>query len=70
MYKDEQDNENLLENLKNSRVRWIIPAKKTLVLLVKFFTTSIGKFEAKLEFESFFSIKPYCLSVTGVSDFP
>ena len=39
MYKDEQDGENLMEGLDGSRVRWIIPAKRTLVLLVKFFST-------------------------------
>lgn len=39
MYKDEQEGENLLENMDSSRVRWIIPAKRTLVLIVKFFST-------------------------------
>ena len=48
-----------MENLDSSKVRWIIPAKKTLVLVVKFFTTQVGKFDTKLEFESFFSIKQY-----------
>jgi hypothetical protein len=44
-----------------NRVRWIIPAKRTLVLVVKFFSTQVGKFDSKLEFESFYSIKPYNL---------
>lgn len=57
MYKDEQEGVDLLENMDSERVRWIIPAKKTLVLIVKFFSTNVGKFDAKLEFESFFSIK-------------
>jgi hydrocephalus-inducing protein len=59
-----------LANLDGSKVRWVIPAKKTLILLVKFFTETTGKFEAKLEFESFFSTKTYSLQVTGLSDFP
>jgi hypothetical protein len=53
-----------------NRVRWIIPAKRTLVLIVKFFSTQVGRFDSKLEFESFYSIKQYNLQVTGISDFP
>ncbi len=37
---------------------------------MKFFTEVTGKFDAKLEFESFFAQKTYTLSVTGLSDFP
>jgi len=67
---DSPENYDWLSELDPSKVRWIIPAKKTLVLLVKFFTEVTGKFEAKLDFESFFSTKSYSVNVIGLSDFP
>jgi hypothetical protein len=39
MYKDEIDMETIMEGLDSTRVRWIIPAKRSLILLVKFFST-------------------------------
>jgi hydrocephalus-inducing protein len=47
-----------------------VPAKKALQLVVRFFTKNIGNFDAALEFESFFSLKKYSVSLQGVADFP
>lgn len=50
--------------------RWIIPGRKTLLLIVRFFTKSIGLFDSKLGFEAMHSVKKYEISVSGKADFP
>jgi len=41
-----------------------------LILVIKFFTKTIGQFEGVLDFENFFSLKKYQVDVKGLSDFP
>ena len=50
--------------------RWILPAKTTLLLIIRFFTKAISPYEAKLAFEAINSVKKYEVSLTGKSDFP
>ena len=59
-----------LEDLSRSESRWIIPANKTLLLVVRFFTKKAGNYDGKLEFENFFSSKKYTIDVKGNADFP
>lgn len=58
------------EQLVANKSRWIIPARKTLLLVVKLFTKVAGSFEDKLDFENFFSQRKYSIDLKGVSDFP
>jgi len=45
------------------KTRWIIPSKRTLYLVVKFFTKVVGDFDGKLDFESSFSLKKYTVEL-------
>ena len=46
---------------------WILPAKKTLLLIIKFFTKSVGNYD---DFEAMNSVKKYEVAVNGKADFP
>lgn len=76
--KEEEENQEPLppkytferDQLSDDQSRWIIPAKRTLLLVVRFFTKTIGTFEGKLDFENFFSLKKYAVDLKSVADFP
>ena len=52
------------------KTRWIIHSKRTLYLVVEFFTKVVGDFDGKLDFESSFSLKKYTVDLKGIADFP
>lgn len=58
------------EDLEKNKSRWVIPAGKTLILVVQFFTKYIGHFESKLNFDNFFSVKKSLVDIKGLADFP
>jgi len=45
--------------LNSDKNRWVIPSKKTLLLVIRFFTKVVGDFDGKLDFECFSSLKKY-----------
>ena len=53
-----------------NKSEWIIPSKKTAILVVNFFSKTVGSFDTKFDFEAFFSTKQYSLNLNGKSDFP
>ena len=53
------------DQLVSGQTRWILPSKKTLLLVVKYFTKVTGQFDTKLEFENFFYNKMQSISVNG-----
>lgn len=48
----------------------MVPAKRTINLVIRFFTKAIGTYEGKLDFENFFSLHSYEVDLQGISDFP
>ncbi|EGR28756.1 hypothetical protein IMG5_169530, partial [Ichthyophthirius multifiliis] len=58
------------QDLTDKPTRWIIPANQTLLLVIRFFTKSVGTYEGKLEFENFYSNKRYVINIKGIADFP
>lgn len=59
-----------LEELSAGQSRWVIPANKTLLLVVRFSTKKAGCFEGKLEFENIGGAKKYTIDVVGDADYP
>ncbi|CAD8206755.1 unnamed protein product [Paramecium octaurelia] len=59
-----------LEDLIQKQYRWSIPAGRTLILVIQFFTKHTGSFEGRLNFDNFFSIKKSAAEVKGVADYP
>jgi hypothetical protein len=47
-----------------------VPAKKTLQIVVKFFTKEVGEFNEQLEFENFYGLKKNTVRLQSKSDFP
>eukprot|EP00825_Cyclidium_porcatum_P002075 TRINITY_DN1095_c0_g1_i4.p1 TRINITY_DN1095_c0_g1~~TRINITY_DN1095_c0_g1_i4.p1 ORF type:complete len:1802 (-),score=468.45 TRINITY_DN1095_c0_g1_i4:3309-8714(-) len=58
------------EQLANNQARWVIPAKKTLLLIVKIFSKEVKTFNELLSFENFFGQKKYNIGIEGRCDFP
>ena len=51
--------------------RWIIPANKSIYMIVRFFSKAIGSFEATTDFDTTFSIgKTFNYKVSALCDFP
>ena len=59
--------EDLKEKFEN---RWILPAKKTLLLIIRYFSKATGTYDSKMNFEAMNSVKKYEISTSGKSDFP
>ncbi|EGR29178.1 hypothetical protein IMG5_161280 [Ichthyophthirius multifiliis] len=58
------------EDLEEKGYRWIIPAGKKLIFVVRFFTKSVGIFDGKLEFENSFGADKYTLDIKAIADYP
>lgn len=62
--------EGLLPDLTKDPSRWIIPAKESKKIYVKFFSKNIGSFDQVLQFEIIGSYKPFNLTLNAVCEFP
>jgi len=58
------------EQLSDSQTSWIIPAKKTLLLVVRFFSKSQRVVNATYSFENKFSLHRTEVKVRGICELP
>ena len=50
--------------------RWIIPAKRTIRIFIKYYSKTKTTQSTKITFESFFSLKTASVSIQGITSLP